>query len=56
MACYGYTQKYYAAMARCNNRKVVQGATRRMGSGVWSYAYCTSVNSSLTYGYHKVWG
>ncbi|MET8543939.1 hypothetical protein ABZW03_25305 [Kitasatospora sp. NPDC004799] len=38
---------YFRAVAKCNNGQTVYGDLRRVGGGTWSYAYCTSVNSSL---------
>ncbi|MEU8517610.1 hypothetical protein AB0C76_39455 [Kitasatospora sp. NPDC048722] len=37
----------FRAMAVCQNGENVYGPWKPTGSGLWSYAYCTSVNSSL---------
>ncbi|MFJ8443873.1 hypothetical protein [Kitasatospora griseola] len=44
---------YVYATAKCTNGKTVTGAAARIGSGEWSYAYCSSVGAGLTttYGY-----
>ncbi|MFF0225902.1 hypothetical protein [Streptomyces sp. NPDC004629] len=44
----------FRAMAKCKNGKTVPGQWKRVGGGVWSYAYCTSVNSSLSYGWAEI--
>ncbi|MFB7476221.1 hypothetical protein [Kitasatospora sp. NPDC056184] len=41
---------YYQAWAQCNNGQTVYGVWRQAGDGVWSYAYCSSVGSSLHHG------
>jgi hypothetical protein len=48
----GYCSKapgsaYFRAWALCNNGTTVYGQWMTVGNGNWSYAYCTSVNSSL---------
>ncbi|MEU1286949.1 hypothetical protein [Kitasatospora sp. NPDC005856] len=40
----------FRAVARCNNGTTVHGPWQPVGKGVWSYAYCTSVGSSLMLG------
>ncbi|WP_157815758.1 hypothetical protein [Kitasatospora sp. CB02891] len=44
---------YVYATAKCTNGKTVTGAAARIGSGQWSYAYCSSVGAGLSneYGY-----
>ncbi|MGW2253205.1 hypothetical protein ACWCXH_23845 [Kitasatospora sp. NPDC001660] len=37
----------FQAVAVCQNGQNVYGAWKPTGSGLWSYAYCSSVNSSL---------
>lgn len=50
-ACTGGGNTAYQAVAVCKNGTAVGGPYRGGESGAWSYAYCTSVNSSLNYGY-----
>ncbi len=44
----------FRAVAICNNGTIVYGPWLATGSDSWSYAYCTSVNSSLSWGYPAV--
>ncbi|MEU6238557.1 hypothetical protein [Kitasatospora sp. NPDC047058] len=41
----------FRAAAVCNNGQQVFGPWKPTGSGLWSYAYCSSVNSSISYGH-----
>jgi hypothetical protein len=45
------TAKAYYAWAKCRNGRTVTGVVTN--SNRWSYAYCTSVGSSLYYGKGK---
>lgn len=45
------TARAYYAWAKCRNGKTVTGVVTN--SNRWSYAYCTSVGSSLYYGKGK---
>ncbi|MEE1782139.1 hypothetical protein PUR71_04230 [Streptomyces sp. SP17BM10] len=40
----------FRAKALCNNGQIVYGAWKATGGGSWSYAYCTSVNSTVASG------
>jgi hypothetical protein len=51
VSCTGGGKAAYAAVAVCRNGKAVEGPAEGGESGNWSYAYCTSVNSSLDHGY-----
>ncbi|MFF3768534.1 hypothetical protein ACFYYR_31260 [Streptomyces sp. NPDC001922] len=51
---YADGNRYFRAMAKCKNGRTVPGQWKRVGSGTWSYAYCTSVNSSLSYGWAEI--
>jgi hypothetical protein len=51
VSCTGGGGAAYAAVAVCKNKKSVEGPAEGGESGNWSYAYCTSVNSSLDHGY-----
>ncbi|MEU3567871.1 hypothetical protein AB0E96_05465 [Kitasatospora sp. NPDC036755] len=49
--CADYTgATSFRAVATCNNGVRVYGPWQPVGKGVWSYAYCTSVGSSLMLG------
>jgi hypothetical protein len=50
-ACTGRPGTAYQAVAVCKNGKAVGGPYQDGNSGRWSYAYCSSVNSSLDHGY-----
>lgn len=50
-ACGGYPGLSYRAAADCENGKSTYGAWRSGTSWQWSYAYCTSVGSSLSVGW-----
>ncbi|GAB3808949.1 hypothetical protein [Micromonospora zhanjiangensis] len=50
VSCTGRPGAAYRAVAVCKNGRAVGGAYVGNGGG-WSYAYCTSVNSSLDHGY-----
>ncbi|MFF8280980.1 hypothetical protein ACF05T_33810 [Streptomyces lateritius] len=50
-ACTGGGRAAYMAVAVCKNGESVGGRVMDGESGLWSYAYCTSVNSSLSRGY-----
>ncbi|MEU1289515.1 hypothetical protein [Kitasatospora sp. NPDC005856] len=41
---------YFQAVAHCNNGQTVYGLWHTAGGKIWSYAFCTSVNSSLAGG------
>jgi hypothetical protein len=42
----------YRPVAVCNNGQTVYGVWEYGTDGTWSYAYCSSVYSSLNYGYY----
>jgi len=50
ISCTGRPGTAYMAVALCKNGKWVAGRAFGGNSGAWSYAYCTSVNSSLESG------
>lgn len=50
-SCTGGGRAAYQAVAVCKNGKAVGGPYEGGESGNWSYAYCTSVHSSLKRGY-----
>ena len=50
-ACGGYPGHYYRAVAHCKNGSYAYGYGQYGTSWRWSYAYCTSVYSSLDYGF-----
>jgi hypothetical protein len=58
-ACKGYPSGYTVqAFAGCVNGKTVHGkeVSASKSSYTWSYAYCTSVNSSLLSGWYVIAG
>jgi len=50
-SCTGGGRAAYQAVAVCKNGTAVGGRDEGGESGIWSYAYCTSVHSSLDHGY-----
>ncbi|MFD8596706.1 hypothetical protein ACFV1L_17055 [Kitasatospora sp. NPDC059646] len=44
---------YVRAVAHCTNGQEIAGAWARVGTGAWSYAYCSTLNSSLSYAYSQ---
>lgn len=50
VSCIGRAGTAYMAVALCRNGRTVTGRPVGGSSGAWSYAYCTSVNSSLRSG------
>lgn len=50
-SCTGGGRAAYQAVAVCKNGRAVGGPVKGGESGIWSYAYCTSIHSSLNYGY-----
>ncbi|MFD7630516.1 hypothetical protein ACFV7Q_31615 [Streptomyces sp. NPDC059851] len=53
--CSSAEGRYFRAVAVCKNGQEVRGQQwKRVGSGSWSWAYCTQVNSSLSWGYAEI--
>ena len=53
-SCTGGGGAAYRAVATCKNGQTIGGPYEGGNSGAWSYAYCTSVHSSLKSG-HVEW-
>ncbi|GAA0612530.1 hypothetical protein [Streptomyces crystallinus] len=54
MACGGFPEHSYRAVALCNNGRITKGDWRSGTSWKWSYAYCTRIGSSFHSG-DKEW-
>jgi hypothetical protein len=50
-SCTGGGRAAYQAVAVCKNGQAVGGPYEGGESGIWSYAYCTRIHSSLDHGY-----
>jgi hypothetical protein len=47
--CTGFTGQDYQSQATCKNNQTVSGPYQAGTSGAWSYAYCSSVESTINY-------
>lgn len=50
-SCTGGGRAAYQAVAVCTNGQAIGGPYEGGESGIWSYAYCTRIHSSLDHGY-----